>query len=95
MVRRRRPRRDHVLALHAQPRGEGVFGVRPSQSITPRSAATGTDPSDLEPVGAPTSRAAAAGADTPSLDERLVLLVGRLVYEKGFQPGASDALGRR
>jgi glycogen synthase len=62
-----------------------VFGVRPSK-IT--AIPNGVDPQDLEPVE----------PDLPALrtryaapDELLVLLVGRLVYEKGFHL-ALDAL---
>jgi glycogen synthase len=69
-----------------------VFGVRASK-IT--AIANGIDPSDLQPV-----------ADLPRLraryarpDERLILLVGRLVHEKGFHlaldalPGLIERLG--
>lgn len=63
----------------------GVFGVSP-RTIT--AMPNGIDPADLEPVA----------DDLPALrrryaadDERLVLLVGRLVYEKGFHL-ALDAL---
>ena len=52
--------------------------------------ANGIDPTDLQPV-----------ADLPRLraryaapDQQLILLVGRLVYEKGFHL-ALDALGGR
>ncbi len=47
----------------------------------------GVDPSELRPTG--TCRR--FGASSPRRIERLVLLVGRLVYEKGFQL-ALDAL---
>jgi glycogen(starch) synthase len=62
-----------------------VFGV-PSERITV--IPNGIDPRDLEPVVAdlPALRARYA-----SPEERLVLLVGRLVYEKGFHL-ALDAL---
>jgi glycogen synthase len=62
-----------------------VFGVRPEKiTVIPN----GIDPDDLEPVveDLASLRASYAGAD-----ERLVLLVGRLVYEKGFHL-ALDAL---
>jgi glycogen(starch) synthase len=63
----------------------GVFGVSPSRvSVIPN----GIDPRDLEPVvdDLPALRARYARPE-----ERLVLLVGRLVYEKGFHL-ALDAL---
>jgi glycogen(starch) synthase len=68
--------RDHVA---------GVFGVSPRR-IT--AIQNGVDPRDLEPVAEdlPALRARFAGAD-----QRLVLMVGRLVYEKGFHL-ALDAL---
>src|SRR4051812_18591767 len=56
----------------------------------------GIDPSDLVPV----DDLEALRARFASPDERLVLLVGRLVYEKGFQialealPGLISRLGR-
>src|SRR5213078_2065443 len=70
-----------------------VFGVERSRiSAIPN----GIDPTDLQPV-----------ADLPRLrarfaapDERLVLLVGRLVHEKGFHlaldalPGLTQRVGR-
>jgi glycogen(starch) synthase len=62
-----------------------VFGVRPSRiTVIPN----GIDPRDLEPVVAdlPALRARYAAPR-----DRLVLLVGRLVYEKGFHL-ALDAL---
>jgi glycogen(starch) synthase len=62
-----------------------VFGVHP-RHITP--IQNGIDPGDLEPV-APNLRALRARYAEP--DDRLVLLVGRLVYEKGFHL-ALDAL---
>jgi len=62
-----------------------VFGIRPSK-IT--AISNGIDPRDLEPVepDLPALRARYAAPD-----ELLVLLVGRLVYEKGFHL-ALDAL---
>ena len=78
---------DHVITCSHFMRGHvaGVFGV-PSPRITV--IPNGIDPGDLEPVV----------ADLPGLrsrfaapDEQLVLLVGRLVYEKGFHL-ALDAL---
>ncbi len=56
----------------------------------------GIDPADLEPV----DDLDALRARFAASDERLVLLVGRLVYEKGFQlalealPGLIERLGR-
>ncbi len=80
-------RADHVITCSRYMRVHvaNVFGVRPSK-IT--AIPNGIDPRDLEPVD----------ADLPALraryakpDELLVLLVGRLVYEKGFHL-ALDAL---
>src|SRR3954453_23924100 len=77
---------DHVITCSHYMRRHvaDVFGV-PATKVT--AIANGIDPSDLQPV-----------ADLPRLraryakpDERLILLVGRLVYEKGF-PLALDAL---
>jgi glycogen synthase len=62
-----------------------VFGVRPSK-IT--AIPNGIDSRDLEPV---VSDLAALRAKHAAPEERLVLLVGRLVYEKGFHL-ALDAL---
>jgi glycogen synthase len=80
-------RADHVITCSRYMRVHvaNVFGVRPSK-IT--AIPNGIDPRDLEPVD----------ADLPALrrkyaapDQLLVLLVGRLVYEKGFHL-ALDAL---
>lgn len=80
-------RADRVLSCSHFMRGHvaGVFGV-PAERITV--IPNGIDPPDLEPVV----------ADLPALrtrfaapHQRLVLLVGRLVYEKGFHL-ALDAL---
>ena len=77
---------DHVITCSHFMREQvaDVFGV-PRERIT--AIPNGIDPSDLQPV-----------ADLPRLraqfaapDEKLVLLVGRLVYEKGFHL-ALDAL---
>ncbi|HEX6460873.1 MAG TPA: glycosyltransferase family 4 protein [Thermoleophilaceae bacterium] len=80
---------DRVITCSHYMRGHvaSIFGVRPSKiSVVPN----GIDPHDLEYVE----------ADLPALrakyakpDERLVLLVGRLVYEKGFHV-ALDALAK-
>jgi len=80
-------RADHVITCSRYMRGHvaSVFGVRPSQiTVVPN----GIDPRDLEPVvdDLPALRARFA---TPA--QRLVLMVGRLVYEKGFHL-ALDAL---
>jgi glycogen synthase len=78
---------DHVITCSRYMRVHvaNVFGVRPAK-IT--AIPNGIDPRDLEPVSADLpalrSRYAAPG-------ELLVLLVGRLVYEKGFHL-ALDAL---
>jgi glycogen(starch) synthase len=80
-------RADHLITCSRYMRVHvaNVFGVRPSK-IT--AIPNGIDPRDLEPVD----------ADLPALraryakpDELLVLLVGRLAYEKGFHL-ALDAL---
>ena len=85
---------DHVITCSHYMRRHvaDVFGV-PATKVT--AIANGIDPSDLQPV-----------ADLPRLraryakpDERLILLVGRLVYEKGFHlaldalPGMIERLG--
>jgi glycogen(starch) synthase len=80
-------RADHVITVSHFMQGHvaSVFGVDASQvTVIPN----GIDPGDLAPVA----------DDLPALrerfaapDERLVLLVGRLVYEKGFHI-ALDAL---
>jgi len=62
-----------------------VFGVRPAK-IT--AIPNGIDPRDLEPVAADLD---ALRAKYAAPGDRLVLLVGRLVYEKGFHL-ALDAL---
>jgi glycogen(starch) synthase len=82
-------RADRVIVCSHYMRGHvaDVFGLDEERvAVIPN----GIDPGDLQPV-----------ADLPKLradfarpDERLVLLVGRLVYEKGFQL-ALDALGGR
>lgn len=78
---------DAVVACSNYMRGHiaSAFGV-PARRVTV--IPNGIDPSDLEPhagdLGGLRARYAAA-------DERLVLLVGRLVYEKGFHL-ALDAL---
>lgn len=62
-----------------------VFGIRASKITAMQN---GIDPRDLEPVADDLD---ALRARYASPDERLVLLVGRLVYEKGFHL-ALDAL---
>src|SRR4029077_8379416 len=64
-----------------------VFGV-PLRRITV--IPNGIDPKDLEPAGEDLDALRARYARP---DQRLVLLVGRLVYEKGFHL-ALDALAR-
>jgi glycogen synthase len=87
-VERRMVRRaDRVITCSRYMRGHvaGVFGV-PARKITV--IPNGLDPRDLEPVDEDLDalRCRYAGPE-----ERLVLLVGRLVYEKGFHL-ALDAL---
>jgi glycogen synthase len=70
---------DHVVTCSHYMRGHvaDVFGI-PPQRMT--AIPNGIDPTDLQPVpDLPRLRARFAAPD-----ERLVLLVGRLVYEKGF-----------
>ena len=80
-------RADHVITCSRYMRVHvaNVFGVRPAK-IT--AIPNGIDPRDLEPVepDLPALRARYAAPE-----ELLVLLVGRLVYEKGFHL-ALDAL---
>jgi glycogen synthase len=78
---------DHVITCSHFMQGHvsSVFGV-PSAGITV--VQNGIDPRDLEPVVPDLKRLRASFA---APDERLVLLVGRLVYEKGFHL-ALDAL---
>ncbi len=78
---------DHVITCSRYMRSHvaAVFGV-PPRKITP--IPNGIDPPDLDPVVADLDGAA---RQLRRADERLVLLVGRLVYEKGFHL-ALDAL---
>ena len=78
---------DHVITCSRYMRVHvaNVFGVRPAK-IT--AIPNGIDPRDLEPVAADLD---ALRAKYAAPDDRLVLLVGRLVYEKGFHL-ALDAL---
>jgi glycogen(starch) synthase len=80
-------RADHVITCSRYMRSHvaSVFGVSPHR-IT--AVPNGIDPRDLEPVVGDLSGLRARFA---APDERLVLLVGRLVYEKGFHL-ALDAL---
>jgi glycogen(starch) synthase len=80
-------RADHVITCSRYMRSHvaKVFGVRASR-ITP--IQNGIDAADLEPVAADLAQLRTRYAQP---DERLVLLVGRLVYEKGFHL-ALDAL---
>jgi glycogen(starch) synthase len=84
---------DHVVVCSAYMRAQvaDVFGVE-RVSVIPN----GIDPGDLQPMAdLPRLRARFAAAD-----EKLVLLVGRLVYEKGFHlaldalPGLIRRVGR-
>jgi glycogen(starch) synthase len=78
---------DHVITCSRYMRSHvaSVFGVRPSRITAMQN---GIDPRDLEPVAADLPELRARYAQP---EERLVLLVGRLVYEKGFHL-ALDAL---
>jgi glycogen(starch) synthase len=78
---------DHVITCSRYMRSHvsSVFGVRPAQVTAMQN---GIDPRDLEPVVSDLDELRAQYANP---DERLVLLVGRLVYEKGFHL-ALDAL---
>jgi glycogen(starch) synthase len=87
-------RADHVVTCSHYMRGHvaDIYGLEESRvSVIPN----GIDPDDLEPV-ADLDR---LRAEFAAPDERLVLLVGRLVYEKGFQlaldalPGLIERLG--
>ena len=80
-------RADHVITCSRYMRVHvaNVFGVRPAK-IT--AIPNGIDPRDLEPVDADLD---ALRAKYAAPDDLLVLLVGRLVYEKGFHL-ALDAL---
>jgi glycogen synthase len=72
---------SHYMRTHVS----SVFGVAPRRiTVIPN----GVDPQDLQPV---VDDLAALRARYARRDERLVLLVGRLVYEKGFHL-ALDAL---
>jgi glycogen synthase len=87
-------RADRVITCSHYMRGHvaDIFDIAEDRvTVIPN----GIDPSDLRPVGdLDTLRAEFAAPD-----ERLVLLVGRLVYEKGFQlalqalPGVIERLG--
>ncbi len=87
-------RADHVITCSHYMRGHvaDVYGLDEERiSVIPN----GIDPDDLQPVGDLDELRARFAAP----DERLVLLVGRLVYEKGFQlaldamPGLIRRLG--
>src|SRR5437764_11047664 len=80
-------RADHVITCSRYMRVHvaNVFGVRPSKVTA---IPNGIDPRDLDPVEADLE---ALRAKYAARHELLVLLVGRLVYEKGFHL-ALDAL---
>jgi glycogen(starch) synthase len=80
-------RADRVITCSRYMRGHvaSVFGIRPAKITVIQN---GVDPRDLEPV---VEDLDALRAEYARPDERLVLLVGRLVYEKGFHL-ALDAL---
>jgi glycogen(starch) synthase len=82
-------RADAIVTCSDYMRGHvaDVFGVdEAGVTVIPN----GIDPDDLQPVG----DLAALRAQYAAPDQRLLLLVGRLVYEKGFQ-FALEALGGR
>jgi glycogen(starch) synthase len=90
-------RADHVIACSHYMRGHvaDVYGLDEERiSVIPN----GIDPDDLQPAAPPDLDELRATFAAP--DERLVLLVGRLVYEKGFQlalealPGLIKRLGK-
>ncbi|MFP5361226.1 MAG: glycosyltransferase family 4 protein [Thermoleophilia bacterium] len=79
-------RADHVITCSHYMRGHvaDIYDIDEARvTVIPN----GIDPADLQPVG----DLAELRARFAAPDERLVLLVGRLVYEKGFQL-ALDAL---
>jgi glycogen(starch) synthase len=80
-------RADRVITCSEYMRSHvsSVFGVSPARVTTIQN---GIDPCDLEPVAGDLATLRRRFA---APDERLVLLVGRLVYEKGFHL-ALDAL---
>ena len=80
-------RADHVITCSRYMRVHvaNVFGIRPAKVTA---IPNGIDPRDLEPVSTDLPALRARFAEP---DELLVLLVGRLVYEKGFHL-ALDAL---
>jgi glycogen(starch) synthase len=80
-------RADRVISCSHYMRGHvaSVFGIAPERITVTQN---GVDPRDLEPL---TDDLPALRARFASEDERLVLMVGRLVYEKGFHL-ALDAL---
>jgi glycogen synthase len=81
-------RAEHVITCSHYMRGHvaDVYGLDERRvSVIPN----GIDPEDLQPAAPPDLDALRAQFAAP--DEKLVLLVGRLVYEKGFQL-ALDAL---
>ncbi len=81
-------RSDRVIACSHYMREQiaDIFGVEePSVAVIPN----GIDPEDLQPLDQAELERFRSGFAAP--DEQLVLLVGRLVYEKGFQD-ALDAM---
>ena len=75
-------RSDRVIACSYYMREQivDIFGVDESRvAVIPN----GIDPDDLQPQDGPELERLRAEFAAP--DERLVLLIGRLVYEKGFQ----------
>ncbi len=75
-------RADRVIACSYYMREQivDIFGADDSRVVV---IPNGMDPEDLQPLDEPELQRLRAEFAAP--DERLVLLIGRLVYEKGFQ----------
>lgn len=88
-------RADAVIACSAYMR-EHIADIYAVDEAAVEVIPNGIDPGDLQPVGDLDELRASFAAP----DERLVLLVGRLVYEKGFQialealPGLIERVGK-
>lgn len=88
-------RADAVIACSAYMR-EHIADIYAVDEVDVEVIPNGIDPDDLQPVGDLDEMRAGFAAP----DEKLVLLVGRLVYEKGFQvalealPGLIERVGK-